>query len=324
VWWYFLRVLVTGGAGFIGSHVIGALQRAGHGVLVVDNLSTGRKENVPGRIQLVVKDICDPDLFEVFAEHAVDTVVHLAAQISVARSIVSPVADIATNLLGTVNVLTAAQRAGVRRILFSSSAAIYGNPAELPIREDAPKLPLSPYGLSKLTGEAYVRMLATHYGLSHAILRFSNVYGPGQMPEGEAGVVAIFCHHVLQGQVPTIYGDGGQTRDLVYVGDVAEAVRLAAESVQHVGTWNVGTGRALSIRNLWQEVWIAAHAVGLSPNAALLEPEYGPGRPGDIRDSYLAVDQIQQALGWVAKTDLAEGLRLTLQLPLSRLGDKAV
>lgn len=318
-----MRMLVTGGAGFIGAHVCAALARAGHEVLVVDNLSSGRVEQLPAGVRCIATDILAADLSATFSDFAPEVVVHLAAQISVSQSLEFPMHDLRTNLLGTVNVLEAAHKAGARRVVFSSSAAVYGAPAELPVREGTAKEPMSPYGLSKLTGEDYVRMLCAKFGLSHAVLRFGNVYGPLQVPEGEAGVVAIFCRCALEGRSPVINGDGLQTRDFIYVGDVAEAVRLAAEAEQRVATWNVGSGRPISVTELWNQIRRAAQAVGLRFDTGAA-PQYGPGRPGDIRDSYLDISRIAAELGWAAKTDLPSGLQTTLRWALENLSGKVV
>lgn len=317
-----MRIIVTGGAGFIGAHVCASLLRVGHEVLVVDNCSTGRADQVPAGAQLVVADV-EEDLGQVFAGFAPEVVVHLAAQISVSHSVAQPMQDLRTNLLGLVNVLEAAHKAGARRIVFSSSAAVYGSPAELPVREETAKAPMSPYGLSKLTGEEYVRMLCAGFGMTHAVLRFGNVYGPLQIPEGEAGVVAIFCHRALQGLRPTIFGDGLQTRDFVYVADVAEAVRTATESDRPGATWNVASGRPITVNDLWEQIREAAAAVGVAFPAGS-DPQYGPDRPGDIRDSYLDVTRIATDLGWTAHTDLARGLQATMEWGLGKLRHKVV
>lgn len=318
-----MRILVTGGAGFIGAHVCTALLRSGHDVLVADDLRTGRAEQVPAGARVEVSDIEGVALTEVFARFAPEVVVHLAAQISVAQSVAFPMNDLRTNVMGTVNVLEAAHKTGVRRVVFSSSAAVYGAPAELPVREVTPKAPMSPYGLSKLTGEEYVRMLCAGFGLTHAVLRFGNVYGPLQVPEGEAGVVAIFCHRALQGRRPVIHGDGLQTRDFVYVEDVADAVRMAAESERREGTWNVASGQPITVNELWDQIRLAALAVGIQFDEGFA-PQHGPERPGDIRHSYLDVTRIGADLGWAAETSLAAGLQKTLEWALGQSRSKVV
>lgn len=306
-----MRILVTGGAGFIGRHTCNCLLENGHEVIVVDNFSTGRPEWVAGGARVIEADITAPDLTDLTVRLQPDAVVHLAAQTSVSQSVSAPHEDAHTNIVGTVNVLRAAAAAGVRRLVFASSAAVYGEPESLPLKEDARAEPLSPYGLSKQTGEAYIRMVTNAHGISYTILRFSNVYGPGQTADGEAGVVAIFCDKAMRGEAPTIHGDGAQTRDFVYVGDVAEAVRLALESDRPADTFNVSTGDPVSVLGLWGEIRRAM--AELVPQMPVSEPRLGPERPGDIRHSYLDHGQIRTFLGWEPRVALPAGLVATLR-----------
>ncbi len=294
-----MRIVVTGGAGFIGSHIVEACLRAGHEVLVLDNLSRGRRENLPPDVPLVTMDIRDPALEAVFRRFRPEALSHQAAQIDVAASVADPAEDASVNLLGTLNVLQAAVRAGVRRVVVASSAAVYGEPEQLPVLEDHPLRPISPYGLSKMAMEAYVRWFGARYGLEWVILRYGNVYGPRQPAAGEAGVVARFLAAVRNGEPPVIHGDGRQTRDFVHVADVARANLLALERGA-TGIYNIGTGREVSIRALWERM----RARLGSPR----EPIYGPPRPGDIRRMALAVARAAVALGWQPTIGLEEGL----------------
>jgi UDP-glucose 4-epimerase len=298
-----MRILVTGGAGFIGSHVVDVFQAAGHHVTVVDDLSHGRRENLPPGVTLNELDIRSPELADVFAEAKPQVVSHHAAQISVARSVQSPAEDAAVNVGGTANVLQQAVQHGVEKVLFASSVAVYGNPQYQPCDESHPTQPLSPYGLSKLVGEMYVQLFSSLYGLAYTILRYGNVYGPRQDAEGEAGVIALFVHKMLEGAPAVIDGDGGQTRDFVYVEDVASANLLALEA-GHGQAINLGTGTGVAIRALWHTLRdLTGHT---------LEQVNGPPRPGDIRHMVISPTRAHDELGWQAQTELLEGLRRTV------------
>ncbi|MDA8192848.1 MAG: NAD-dependent epimerase/dehydratase family protein [Thermaerobacter sp.] len=277
-----MRVLVTGGAGFIGSHVAEALLLAGHSVVVLDNFSAGLRSQVAKGATLVEGDVRDPAGW-MSAVGRVEAVMHLAAQVSVPAGEADPVYDFEVNLAGTVKMLAAAAALGAREFRLASSAAVYGDTPALPLKEDAALGPQSFYGLAKWAAEAYLRHFAETRGLTAVVLRLANVYGPRQRSEGEGGVVAVFCSRVAQGKPPVIHGDGSQTRDFIMVRDVARAFlhRLG----EHAGgTFNVGTGQATSIRGLWQ---MFAEQEGLP--AALAES--APTRPGDIHDSVMAVDR---------------------------------
>lgn len=302
-----MRILITGGAGFIGMHVCREMQTRGHEVSVLDNLSTGVTENVPSGSNFYHLDITSPQLTSLMVAIKPDTVIHLAAQVSVTASVASPAADSHANVFGTVQVLEAARAAKVRRFVFASSAAVYGTPDQLPLTESSPTHALSPYALSKLTAERYIDLLAADAGICPAVLRFANVYGPGQTAHGEAGVVAIFCDQAMRVSAPAIYGDGEQTRDFVYVGDVATAVRMAAEASDQPGTWNVSTGVPRSVNELWHLIRAEA-----ARNIEALQPVYHLARPGDIRHSYLSARRINEDLGWKASTPLATGLHWTV------------
>lgn len=300
-----MKVLVTGGAGFIGSHVADAYLAAGHQVVVVDNLSTGRRERIPSAARFVEADITDPELVELLVAERPDVVNHHAAQASVALSIRRPAFDATQNIAGTINLLEAARQAKVRKFIYiSSGGAMYGNPQQLPMSETHPANPISPYALSKHTGERYVQIYGAEHGLSWTSLRYANVYGPRQDPFGEAGVVAIFCQNLVDGVVPTIDWDGEQTRDFVYVGDCARANLLALEKGAGQA-YNVGTGLGTSINALYQSLMLAA--------GQNQEPRRGPRRPGDVRHSFLDCAKIARDLGWRPKVGLSQGLERTWQ-----------
>jgi UDP-glucose 4-epimerase len=293
-----VRALVTGGAGFIGSNLVDALVERGDDTHVLDDLSNGRRENVHARATLHVGDIRDPDA--VFDEVQPELVFHLAAQANVRTSVERPEVDADVNVLGTVRVLEAARRHGAQVVFSSTGGAIYGE-CEAPAREDAPRLPLSPYGTSKLCGEEYLATWNRLYHTSHVSLRFGNVYGRRQEPHGEAGVVAIFMGLLADGGTPTIYGDGRQTRDYVYVGDVVDAVLRAAAHAG--GVYNVGTGVETSVLDLYDEI---GRATGVERAA-----EHAPARLGELQRSVLDPAAAERELGWRAQTSLAAGLRAT-------------
>jgi UDP-glucose 4-epimerase len=307
-----MRALVTGGAGFIGSNLVDALLARGDEVTVVDDLSTGRRENLePGLAAgaiLVEADIRDREELEgVAREHEPEAVFHLAAQIDVRRSIADPAFDASINVGGTANVLEAARAAGARRLVFSSTGgAIYGEGEgqQLPLAEDAPLAPEAPYGQSKFAGEGYLSLYERLYGLSSVPLRLGNVYGPRQDPLGEAGVVAIFCGRLREGERPTVFGDGRQTRDYIYVGDVVAAMLAAAES-SATGPFNVGTGVETDVLELVRQL-------GELGGAEAFEPEFAPPRTGEVQRISIDPARAKRELGWEARTGLEEGLRLTL------------
>ena len=298
-----MHVLVTGGAGFIGSHSARALLAAGHRVTVVDDLSHGKRTAVPGGAALHVVDIRSADLAALFARERPEAVLHLAAQMDVRKSVADPLFDASVNVLGTVNVLEAARRAGVKRVVFASSGgAVYGEQDSFPAREDHPRRPASPYGVSKLCGEEYLAYAARAFGLSTLALRYANVYGPGQDPHGEAGVVAIFLEKMLGGAVPVINGDGLQTRDYVHVADVARINLLALQSPVS-GALNVGTGRETTVIDL--SAALAKHA------RFARQIPHGPAKAGEQRRSVVDPAAAAAALGWKPEVGLERGLQET-------------
>lgn len=307
-----MKIVVTGGAGFIGSHIVDAYVHAGHQVLVVDNLRTGKRENVHPQARLVEMDLNDMALFELFEREKPAAVNHHAANPSVSLSVREPGYDARQNILGTINLLEAARRAGVGRFVYiSSGGAMYGNPEYLPMDEDHPANPVSAYALSKHTGERYVQLFGREYGLPWVSLRYANVYGPRQDPFGEAGVIAIFCQNLLDGIMPEIHWDGEQTRDFVYVGDCARANLLALEGAAGQA-YNVGTGIGTSINTLFETL------AGIAGQD--LVPRRRPRRPGDVRHSYLDCGKIERELGWQAEVSLHEGLAATYRF-LSAAGE---
>jgi UDP-glucose 4-epimerase len=298
-----VRALVTGGAGFIGSHLADALIAAGHDVVVVDDLSRGRREQVPEGAELVVLDICDAALADVVAQAAPEVVFHQAAQIDVRSSVRDPLADAGTNVVGTVNVLSACTNAGVRRVVFASTGgAIYGDTAIVPTPETHPCAPESPYGTGKLCAEAYGGTFQRIRGIEFVALRYANVYGPRQDPHGEAGVVAIFATRLQRGEPCVINGDGTQTRDYTYVGDVV-AANLQALSVTSPAVFNVGTGIETDVNALYARL----RAIAGSPHDA----EHGPAKPGEQRRSALDITLARDELRWQPAVDLDTGLRRT-------------
>ncbi len=302
-----MKALVTGGAGFIGSHLVDALVAQGHDVAVVDDLSRGRREQVNGAARLHVVDVRDATLHEVMRAEQPEVVFHQAAQIDVRRSISEPLLDTEINVSGTVNLLQACVAAGVRRVVFASSGgAIYGDTEQIPTPEEHPAMPASLYGAAKLCGETYGGVYAQLYGLEFVAMRYANVYGPRQDPHGEAGVVAIFARKLLGGETPVINGDGGQRRDYVYVGDVVRANLLAAAAdASALGAYNVGTGRETDVNRLFA---MLRDACGVAAEAS-----HGPAKPGEQLRSCLDASRASRLLGWRPEVSLEEGLRRTVE-----------
>ena len=300
------RILVTGGAGFIGSHVADGFLGRGHTVAVVDDLSVGRREHVDPRANFYPVDITDADaVAEVFARERPQIVDHHAAQASVIRSMQDPVYDARVNILGSVNLLEAAREHGVERFIFASTGgALYGEPEYLPCDEDHSVRPLSAYGAAKYAVETYLLVYRQTYGLPFTLLRYANVYGPRQDPYGEAGVVAIFSQRMNQGLDPIIYGTGEQERDFVYVGDVVEA-NLRALEAPPSGVYNIGTGQGVSVNR------IAALLADIIQYRG--QPVYQAERPGEVFRISLDSARAQTELGWTPRTSLEEGLTLTVR-----------
>ncbi len=298
-----LKVLVTGGAGFIGSHTVDQLINDGAEVVVLDDLSTGIKENLHPKAELIVMDIASEEVSEVFQRYRPEYVIHLAAQVSVPGSLDHPVKDCMTNAAGSVNILENCRLYGVRKVVYASSAAVYGNPAGVTVSASDPLVPMSFYGVSKLVPEYYLKIFADLYGLKYTVLRYANVFGPRQGAAGEGGVVSIFAARLLSGEQPCIHGDGEQTRDFIYVGDIARANVKALNRGDGL-TLNVGTGMRVSINHLCQAMSSIAGVVS--------SPVYTAGREGDIRHMCMDIEQTIAALEWQPQFSLEEGLQKTL------------
>jgi UDP-glucose 4-epimerase len=301
----FMKVLVTGGAGFIGSHVVDRLIQEGHEVVVVDNLSTGKRKNVHRSANFYKADIQGSRLDRILKKERPVVIFHLAAQMNVRKSTEDPGFDAQVNILGTINLLEAAVRYGTRKVVFASSGgAVYGEQQMFPASESHPTQPLSPYGISKLTGEHYLAYYKHVAGLGYAILRFGNVYGPRQEPEGEAGVVAIFSQKMLKEEQPLINGNGLQTRDYIFVEDVVNAtVGVMPSHVQ--GIFNVGTGKERSVNEIF-------HQIKLLTNAECKEI-HGPVKKGEQVRSVLDCTKLREELDWEPMVELEEGLQLTVE-----------
>ena len=297
------RILVTGGAGFIGSQIVEALLQRGCEVLVIDDLSSGRRENVGAAADLHRLDIRDSALRQVFAEFRPEVMYHLAAQMDVRKSVEDPLHDADVNIAGSLRLLECCREFGTGRVIFSSTGgAIYGEQDEYPAGEDHPQRPCSPYGVAKLAVEKYLHFYAVTYGLRTTALRYANVYGPRQNPHGEAGVVAIFFDRLLKGETPTIFGDGEQTRDYVFVGDVV-AANLAALDRELTGAYNVGSGVETTVNELYRLIRTSL----ASERAA----EFAPGKPGEQRRSCLDSRSLHRATGWSACVPLEQGIEAT-------------
>jgi len=296
-----MRVLVAGGAGFIGSHLADALLARGDEVAVLDDLSSGRAGRLDPRVTLHKLSITDAAaLTSTVLAFGPELICHLAAQIDVRASVDAPADDAEVNILGTINLLEAARAAGARILFASSGGAMYGRDAPVPSPEDVPPLPQSPYGIAKYCAEQYIALYNRLHRTRHSVLRLANVYGPRQDPAGDAGVIAIFCASALAGTQPTIYGDGTQTRDYLYVGDAVRAF-LAAGDDGRPGTWNIGTGVEVSVLSL---AAIIADVAGRQ-----VRPRFAPPRAGELPRSAIAVGRAASELGWHAATPLAEGVR---------------
>ena len=300
-----MNILITGGAGFIGSHIADAYIAEGHNVIIVDNLSGGVLENINPKAKFYQLDIRSEKLEDVFQKEKIDIVNHLAAQMDVRRSVADPKFDASVNVLGGLNLFESARKHRIKKIIFSSTGgAIYGEQDYFPADEEHPMRPLSPYGITKLCTEKYLFFYKAVYGINHIILRYANVYGPRQNPHGEAGVVAIFCNKMLKGEKPIINGDGKQTRDYTFVGDVVKANLLA---LKHDGSaiYNVGTSIESDVNKLFYE--LRNH---LNPSCP---EQHAPAKAGEQQRSVISFKKIEQELGWHPTVQLDEGLRLTAE-----------
>jgi UDP-glucose 4-epimerase len=300
-----VKILVTGGAGFIGSHLVDRLVQEGHEVVVVDNLSTGRRRNLNRAAEFYKRDVQGSRMESVFRRERPVVLIHLAAQMNIRRSVEDPLFDAQVNILGTLNVLDHAVRYGTRKVIFASSGgAIYGEQDVFPAPESHATRPLSPYGISKLTGEYYLAYHQRVSGIHYVSLRFSNVFGPRQDPYGEAGVVAIFCQKMLAGEQPIINGNGRQTRDFIYVDDVVEAhMAVLGKDIQ--GVYNVGTAHETSINELFGKL--------ADLTKAGCKQLYGPAKKGEQARSVVDASKLRQELGWEPRVSLDDGLARTVE-----------
>lgn len=297
-----MKILVTGGCGFIGSHIVDDYISAGHTVAVIDDLSTGSIQNLNAKAVFFQKDICHPDIEAIFEKEHFDVVNHHAAQINVRTSVTDPLLDARINIMGSLNVLLAGIRHGIKRFIFASSGgAIYGEPGHYPIAETTVTDPASPYGITKATVEQYVRILTRLHGLDHMILRYSNVYGPRQISKSEAGVISIFINQALNHEPSTVFGDGTQTRDYVFIGDVVRANRIALACPSHVV--NIGTGIETSVNRL---IELLSGIVGRK-----IQYRHEAARAGEVQRNVLDTSLAARHLNWAAQTDLAQGMKKT-------------
>ena len=306
-----MRVLVTGGAGFIGSHVVDALVKAGHSVAVVDDLSKGSETNINREARFYRLDICSSSLAEVFESEKPEIVNHHAARTSVNHSLADPIDDARVNILGSLNLLQNCVKAGVKQVVYASTGgALYGEPQYLPCDEAHPINPLSPYGASKHTVEKYLNVYRANCDLQYTVLRYPNVYGPRQSSHAEGGVIAIFADRMARNEPLTIYGTGQQERDFIYVGDVARA-NLMAIGRGLGNAYNLGSGGSISVNELFKTM--------KSMTGYELEVEYGPARAGEVFKIFLKTDRIARDLGWRPSVDLIDGLRNALEYHASRV-----
>jgi len=317
-----MKVLVTGGCGFIGSNVVDAYLDEGYDVAVVDDLSTGKKENINPKAQLYICDICKEEVEEVFLKERPDIVNHHAAQISVPFSVQDPLFDAEVNIKGIIRLLMLSIKYKVKKFIFSSTGgAIYGEADIVPTKEDYVPEPASPYAISKLSSEKYIKFFFNHYGLDYTILRYSNVYGPRQIPHGEAGVVAIFTEKLINGIHPTLnhFPDApqGMIRDYCYVKDVARANIIATKN-KKTGIFNIGTGKGTTTIALYKEIVKILREKGVSIPQTFDEPIRATARPGDIRVSTLNVEKAEKELGWIAIYDIRKGLSETIDWYLKK------
>jgi UDP-glucose 4-epimerase len=299
-----MKIAVTGGAGFIASHIADAYLSLGHEVVIIDNLSTGKRENIPANARFIEMDVNDPGIPALFMEEKFDIVNHHAAQMDVRVSVQDPTYDARINILGGINIYESALRSGVKKIIFASSGGtVYGEQEYFPADERHPTKPISPYGIAKLSNEQYLYYYAHVHGLPSVAFRYANIYGPRQNPHGEAGVIAIFAQKLLKGEQPVINGDGLQTRDYVYVGDVVAANILALQP-QMIGAYNIGTGIETDVNTLF------GHLRDLTQSTC--EEQHAPAKQGEQMRSVLSHERIFASFGWTPKMDIVEGLSKTV------------
>jgi UDP-glucose 4-epimerase len=300
------KILVTGGAGFIGSHVVEQFIGRGFEVVILDDLSTGRASNLNPAARFYQMDIRDPKIREVFEAEKPDFISHHAAQMDVRRSVAQPLFDADVNILGSINVIECAREFGVKRFVYiSTGGAVYGEPERVPCEETDPINPICQYGASKHTVEHYLFMYHVNYGLKYTVLRYPNVFGPRQDPHGEAGVVAIFTGKMMAGEPVTIYGDGTQTRDFVYVSDCALANYLAVSVDHQPGIYNLGWGQPTSVNDIFSTL--------AKVTDYPLPAQYGPAKVGETKHIYLNAEKAKRELGWSATVNLEDGLRQTVE-----------
>lgn len=311
-----MRILVTGGAGFIGSHIVDALVDRGHRVTVLDNLSSGQEENLNRRAKFIKGDITSQKKLEsVFKRVQPEAIFHLAAQINVRASVENPLLDAECNIIGSLRLMDMAQKTGVKKFIFSSTGgAMFGDTANYPATEEEPATPLSPYGLAKASVEDYLRFYHRVYNFPYIALRYGNVYGPRQNPHGEAGVIAVFTSAMLEGRNPTINGDGEQTRDYVYVGDVVKANLAALDSERTEGTYHIGTGKETSVNEIFRLInWQFGKT---------FEATHGEAKAGETKRSALNGSKAERELDWKPEVAIAEGITATATWFKARLREE--
>lgn len=298
-----MKILVTGGAGFIGSHIVDAYVKEGHEVVIVDNFSTGRRENVNPKARVYEIDVTDPRVAEIFTKERPEVMSHHAAQIDVRTSVEDPNFDLRVNVGGLINLIEAGRRNGLKKVVFASSGGtVYGEQETFPADENHPTRPICPYGLNKLSSEQYFYFYEQAYGIKWVALRYGNVYGPRQNPHGEAGVVAIFANKMLTGEQPIINGEGTQTRDYVFVGDVVEANRVALKDNAY-GSYNVGTGVETDVNAIFRAL--------REFTGSKCEEKHGPAKAGEQQRSCISTDKMGRELRWRPEIGFADGIRLT-------------
>jgi UDP-glucose 4-epimerase len=298
------KIAVTGGAGFIGSHIVDLLVERGYDVAVIDDLSTGKKENLNPKARFYEVNMCDPYLREVLGKEGPDVVIHLAAQVSVKNSIANPRFDARTNIIGSISLFESCKDLCIEKVVYASSVGIYGEPQYLPVDEKHPIQPTSPYAASKYAVENYLHYYKRNHNIDFTALRYSNVYGPRQDPAGEAGVIAIFINKLMRKEKATINGDGGQTRDFVYVGDVAKATLFALEKDGKNSAYNIGTGSEISVGQLYADL--------KKLTGADIFPIYGNSINGEIRNMSASPALARSELGWTPEVSLDAGLKKTI------------